>query len=235
MTNITTIIGVVSQKGGVGKSTLARLIAREYAAAQWAVKIADMDTSQGTSYHWHSRRLKNQLEPEIAVEQFLRVDTALKLAPNYDLMIFDGAPHSTTTTLEIAKVSNLLILPTGLSLDDLEPTIRLAHELKSKGIPVDQISIALCRVGDSPNELAEARQYINKTNYHLLDGMLLERTGYRRASDTGRAATETTFSSLNEKAAELTQAIVNKLNQLKQKGNINDQAESHYRTATPKK
>src|SRR5713226_8622033 len=34
-------LGMVSQKGGVGKSTLARLVAREYAAG-WNVKIADL-------------------------------------------------------------------------------------------------------------------------------------------------------------------------------------------------
>lgn len=45
------ILGVVSQKGGVGKSTIARLIARELASQDWQVKIADLDISQATSYH----------------------------------------------------------------------------------------------------------------------------------------------------------------------------------------
>src|SRR5450631_1941531 len=46
------IVGMVSQKGGVGKSTLSRLVAREYANAGWSVKIADLDVSQGTSFSW---------------------------------------------------------------------------------------------------------------------------------------------------------------------------------------
>ncbi|MHC5747164.1 MAG: hypothetical protein ACYTXT_35825 [Nostoc sp.] len=42
---MTVLVGVISQKrGGVGKSTLARLIAREYAAG-WDVKIADLDVA----------------------------------------------------------------------------------------------------------------------------------------------------------------------------------------------
>ncbi|WP_193371722.1 hypothetical protein [Polymorphum gilvum] len=40
---MTLFIGTISQKGGVGKSTLARLIAREYALAGWNVKIADLE------------------------------------------------------------------------------------------------------------------------------------------------------------------------------------------------
>ncbi|MBI1930664.1 ParA family protein [Candidatus Poribacteria bacterium] len=76
-------IGVVSQKGGVGKSTLARLIACEYARAQWRVKIASLDLSQGTSYNWQSRRLQQGIHPEIAVEQFATIDQALRVADAY--------------------------------------------------------------------------------------------------------------------------------------------------------
>ena len=50
------ILGIVSQKGGVGKSTIARLIAREFAQNDWSVKIADMDIQQGTSFQWYKRR-----------------------------------------------------------------------------------------------------------------------------------------------------------------------------------
>lgn len=49
---MTLMIGMVSQKGGVGKSTMSRLVAREYAAAGWEVKIADLDVSQGTSLNF---------------------------------------------------------------------------------------------------------------------------------------------------------------------------------------
>ena len=59
------VIGVVSQKGGVGKSTLARLIACNYAASEWMVKIADMDLAQGTCTSWNRRRLQNEIEPKV--------------------------------------------------------------------------------------------------------------------------------------------------------------------------
>jgi cellulose biosynthesis protein BcsQ len=51
------VISFVSQKGGVSKGTLARLIAREYANSGWNVKIADLDVGQGTSFHRQGRRL----------------------------------------------------------------------------------------------------------------------------------------------------------------------------------
>lgn len=205
------ILGFVSQKGGVGKSTLARLLAREHAQAGWNVKIADLDVSQATSYHWQSRRLERALKPEIAVERFGSVDQALRIAPHYDLLILDGAPHASRSTLEIAQAGALTVLPTGLALDDLQPAVLLAHELAKSGIPRHRLAFALCRVGDSETELAEARGYLTEAGYAVLAGELPEKIAYRRASDDGRALTETRFASLNERADQLAQSIVDKL------------------------
>jgi chromosome partitioning protein len=205
------IIGVVSQKGGVGKSTLARLIACQYALNEWDVKIADMDLAQGTATNWNRRRMQNSINPSIAVEQFMTIADALKAAKHHDLMVFDGAPHATRMTLDIAKAADLLIMPTGVSLDDLEPTIRLAHELKQNKIDTKRICIALCRVGNSEAEIEEAKQYILQSGYSLLDGLIQEKTAIRRAQDEGRAATETLYKSVNEKVDILMQAIVNRV------------------------
>jgi chromosome partitioning protein len=207
---MTLIIGVVSQKGGVGKSTISRLIAREYAQSKWDVKIADLDISQGTSTDWKKRREANALQPEIAVEPFRTVAQALKHAEVHDLLVLDGAPHSMQGTLEIAKASKLVVLPTGLSLDDLKPTVLLAHELAEAAIPEDKIFFALCRVGDRENEIEEARTYIKKAGYTVFKGSLPEKTAYRRASDEGRAITEVPYNSLRLRAEEVAQAIIDK-------------------------
>jgi chromosome partitioning protein len=207
------IVGIVSQKGGVGKSTVARLIAREFAAQDWQVKIADLDISQATSFHWRSRRLQRGLEPDISVEQYGRVEQALKVAEQYDLLILDGAPHATQATLHVAKASHLVILPTGLAIDDLQPGVQLAHELVTH-IPRQQLVFALCRVGISQPEIDEARQYLREAGYTVLTGELPEKAAYRRASDEGRAATETRFASLNRRAEVLAQSVVNRLSSL---------------------
>src|SRR6266849_9870650 len=96
-------IGVVSQKGGVGKSTVARLIAREFATQDWQVKIADLDISQATSYHWRARRLQRGLLPDISIEQYGRVDQALRSSDQYDLVVLDGSPHASQATRDIAR------------------------------------------------------------------------------------------------------------------------------------
>jgi chromosome partitioning protein len=213
------IVGVVSQKGGVGKSTLARLIAREYALAGWSVKIADLDVSQGTSFNWQSRRLQSGIVPVIPVERFGTVEQAIKIADHYDLLILDGPPHSTAGTLKIAQTSLLTLLPTGLSLDDLEPSVLLAHELRKRGTAASKIVFALSRVGDSESEIEEARDYIQQAGYMVLAGSLPEKTAFRRASDEGRSLTETRFPSLNKRSDEMAQGIVDLITET-QKGKV---------------
>jgi len=77
--------------------------------------------------------------------------------------------------------------------------------------------VGLCRVGDSTPELQEAKEYILASGYLLLEGAIPERTGYRRAIDTGRALTETRYPTLNQKADKLIQSIVDSLEKLQHK------------------
>ena len=205
------LIGVVSQKGGVGKSTIARMVAREYAQAGWRVKIADLDIAQGTSFNWQARRLQNRVTPDVPVERFGTLALALKVSPHYDLLVLDGPPHATEGTLAIASAAQLTVLPTGLALDDLEPQVLLAHELVRRGVPATRLAFALVRVGDSDVELNDARAYLTSAGYSVLSGHLPEKVGYRRASDEGRATTETRFPSLNQRADELAQAVVDRM------------------------
>lgn len=50
--------------------------------------------------HRHRRRLENKIAPDVPVEQFGQVEKALKIADQYDLLIFDGSPHSTQATIQ---------------------------------------------------------------------------------------------------------------------------------------
>ena len=211
---MTLLIGMVSQKGGVGKSTLARLIAREYAQAGWSVKIADLDVSQGTSFNWQARRLQHQIDPSVSVERFGTVEQALKQRDHYDLVILDGPPHSTSGTLRIAEAADLVVLPTGLALDDLEPSVLLAHELAKKGVSKSKIAFAFCRVGESQHEIIEAQEYIRQAGYHFLAGSVPEKIAYRRASDEGKTLTETRFASLNDRGDQLAQNIIDLVTRL---------------------
>jgi chromosome partitioning protein len=205
-----TIIAFISQKGGVGKSTLSQALAREAVVGGLKTKIADLDTQQGTTVDWLRDRLNAGIEPEIAAESFATAAQALKVAYQYDLLIIDGPARTSRGTLEIATVADLVVQPTGASRNDLRPAIREFHALVQAGIAKNKLTFALSRIG-TPTEEAEARAYIAEAGYSVLDGYLPERPAYRKAQNAGRSITETSFRNLNARADELIQALINRV------------------------
>lgn len=204
------IVAFLSQKGGVGKSTLARALACEASKGGLSVKVADLDTQQGTATNWHRQREANGYDRIGSVETFGKAKDALKSADDFDMLILDGAPRASSATTDIAKVADLIILPSGASRDDLMPTVLLAHELSKKGVASDLFAIALVRVA-TDSEIRDAQEYIRMSGYQLLKGYLPEKPSYRQAQNDGLAVTETRYASINEKAKELIQSIIDTL------------------------
>lgn len=193
------IVAFVSQKGGVGKSTLARALAREAAHSGLDVKLADLDSQQSTSTDWHRLRLSQQVDPSIEVQAYSSASSALKEARRYDYFIIDAPARASKGTLEIAKAADVVVQPTGASLDDLRPAVRVFHELKAAKIDTRKLWFALCRVGTVAEE-SDARRFLEEAGYQVLKGCLQEKPAYRSAQSMGRAITETPYLSLNKKA-----------------------------------
>lgn len=204
------IVAFVSQKGGVGKSTLARALAREAAAGGLRVKVADLDTQQGTAVDWHRLRLSQGIEPVVSVEAFATAAQALEVANNYDLLIIDGPARTSSATLDIARAADLIVQPSGASRDDLIPAVREFHALTKAGIQNDRLAFALNRIGTPAEEVA-ARVYLQQAGYTVLDGSLRDQPAYREAQNTGHSITETRFSGLNGRADTLIQSLIDRV------------------------
>jgi chromosome partitioning protein len=196
------VVGCISQKGGVAKSSLARLLAREFAAFGRHVLLADLDVLQATSLDWARRRIEAGLTPNVPVERCESTKQALKRArqAGAECLVLDARGIADQQTLEVARAADAILIPSGLAVDDLLPAVRLAHELTRAGIPSGQIAVALCRAGDAIGEIGEAARYIGDAGYRCLNVAWPERAGYRRAHDEGRAATEARHPSLRSKA-----------------------------------
>ena len=207
---MTTIIALVSQKGGVGKSTLARALAREATVNGLRVKLADLDTQQGTSGNWHRRRLEAGIEPTFSVEAFKTAAQALRSAAGYDLLVIDGPARASAATLEIARQSALVIQPTGASVDDLHPAVLTFRELVREGVSKSKLAFALCKIGTDAED-TEARAYISDAGFDALSGSIPERPSYRQAQNLGLTITETRFAQLNRRADQLLQNVVDRI------------------------
>jgi chromosome partitioning protein len=182
------IIAFVGQKGGTGKSTLARAFAVEAARAGTGVLLADLDTAQRTSWDWGQRRAASLLRPAIPVEMVPRLQLFTR-ATEVEVLVADAPGWADASTLWLAQGSQLTVLPTGASIDDLNPTIRLMHELTEKGIAEWRLALALCRV-HADADAAFARDYLKRASYRALKGELREKKAFADLQNAGQAVTE---------------------------------------------
>lgn len=200
------VVAFVSQKGGVGKSTLARAVAREFQRNGFRVKLADMDVQQATTVNWHVRRLNAGLEPVGSVECYRTYAEARASATECDVLVVDAAGRASKATAEIAQDADLVIQPSAPGIDDLEPAVLLFHELTKQGIPRKKLHFAITFVG-TENEEVLGREYLDYAGYTVLDGSLEFRPSYRAALTAGRTISETTHESVNVRANRLIQNV----------------------------
>lgn len=208
------IVSLISQKGGVGKSALARLLAVEFTKAGWSIKIADLDPAQGTSTKWKARRDQAGLQPDIAVEKFRTVDRAIKEAGRYDLMILDGPAHAEQGGRVMAGHSDLVLLPTGYSLDDMEAQVEAAIELEEDGIDSNKLLFVFCRAKGSDAEDRDARAYLKRARMSVLAPVFPELASIRQGHAEGKAASEVPFPKVQERVLALAQDIADRLTHL---------------------
>jgi chromosome partitioning protein len=205
------VIAFISQKGGVGKSTLARALAAVCAQAGLEVVLADLDPRQQTLIQWQKARTAQRVSPRLSVEPFDDAAEAVERAEACDLLILDTPGGVNDDTLSVARMAHLIVQPTGPSLDDLHPTVLLFHELVAVGIPKSNLVAALCRVLNGEDEEAAARAYLEEAGYEVLEGSIPESLTYRVAHNRGRSLTETNEQAFNERADALIEALLTKV------------------------
>jgi len=201
------IISFISQKGGVGKSTLARAIAQELKNANISVKLIDLDIQQGTVTNWHIRRLQNGFKAVGSVECFGSLNEAMESIGNHDAVVIDGAGRSSSDVLEIAKISDVVIQPSDANLDSLIPASKLMYELMQKEISMDKLFIALCRI-TSENQEKIARDFLKQAGCNALNGAIYNKTAYDVAQNDGKTIIETGYETLDASAKEVIENII---------------------------
>jgi chromosome partitioning protein len=195
------IASFVGQKGGVGKSTLARVLAVAAARQEHNVLLADFDLEQLSCVEWSAMRLRNGIAPDIEARVFNSLKSLRKTASNFDLAVIDTRGLADELTKDISQESDVVFLPTGTSMDDLRPTLALAKRLSKSRKISNKIVLILSKVGRSERLLQTARDTIAEAGFDVLDNIWPERDGFQADLDIGKAGSETNNPYLREAAA----------------------------------
>jgi chromosome partitioning protein len=196
-----------SQKGGVGKSTLARSTAVALACAGRSVLLADFDVEQRTCLRWHAQRQARRLEPAIAVAKFSKEAKLDRVSHQYDDVVMDTRGQHDALSLDLAVAADVIFLPSSFSLDDISPTLTVIEALRGAGIPSSRVAVVFCRTGGSARQAQHARSILEMNDIVALDAVLPQRDGFVSLSATGRTGREAANAKLKSIAMAVDQAL----------------------------
>jgi chromosome partitioning protein len=197
----------MSQKGGVGKSTLARALTTFASKSGLDVTLADLDHQQRTVTVWGHARARHGIKPAVRVLD-ASIDETMKLARQCDLLIIDTAGGITDEMHKLAGHAHLIVQPTSPSADDMHISVLVFLAMERVGIPRDRLAFALCGVMSKAEE-RDARAFLGSFSYLVLQGGVPSSAAYREAMKTGRSILETGQRTLNGAASLLISDLLN--------------------------
>lgn len=195
------IFSLISQKGGAGKSTLARQLA-VLAGEAGASVLIDRDP-QETSTKWWQRRQAlrpSPVRPDLLDLAGVDLTTATKALRKQQGAVFvDTRPAVAEPEAEAARVADLVIVPVRPSSDDLEAigeTLKMLRRLERRAAVV---------VNAAKNEVRarDARAALSRYPVPVCPTHIADRAIYLDAALEGRGVSEMRGTSARDAQTEL--------------------------------
>jgi chromosome partitioning protein len=188
------IVALLARKGGTGKTTLAVHLAVVAQQTGRRVLLVDTDPQRSAGDWWRARQLDTPELVECSARQVPEVLAAAR-DDRIDLVVVDTRPSVEADTAEIARLADLVLIPTRPLIVDLRTIAATTDVLKAVRLPPERAIIVLNQVRASPgfgeNSLTtEARRELTIYGFPVASMAIGYRAALADALIDGCAVTE---------------------------------------------
>jgi len=180
------VLSIISQKGGVGKTTLATALAVAAESDGKKVAVFDLD-DQASACFWSD--IREAPTPAVSDVKAVRLPAYLDSMreAGCDLVIIDCPPVHKDIALDAASPADFVLIPSKPDLFDIR-SMQITVDLLSK---IDkQCAVVLTFCPPAGPEVPSARDAVNQIGAVLCPVEIGLRKSYARAQQSGRAAQE---------------------------------------------
>lgn len=194
-----TVIAVLNQKGGCGKTTIATNLAHALLLQGSKVLLVDADP-QGNARDWNEAN-GGEIMPVVGLDRdTLPKDLAAISAP-YDYVVIDGAPQVAKLTAAAIKAADVVLIPVQPSPYDVWASADTVDLIKARqdvtgGLPLAAFVVSRAIKGTKLSK--EVLEALRGYGLPVLDAMTTQRVTYANTAATGQTVMTTNSEARNE-------------------------------------